>query len=166
MRTDLIDQARAPGEDPAHAPGTTRPALTITEAVAATGAHRATLKRRLGRGDLPGAWQEERAGVRTWLIPVEDLLAAGFRPHAPRRGDPGAPQAPAPPWGQGAVLEREVEEWRQRAEQWRREAEVYRARAEERERALSHLEEALKTVRELGPGPRSDRRRRWWRRNG
>lgn len=84
----------------------------------------------------------------------------------PHRRHRSSPQAAAPPSGQGAVLEREVEEWRQRAEQWRREAEVYRARAEERQRAVSHLEEALKTVRELGPGPRSDRRRRWWRKNG
>ncbi|XQE90424.1 helix-turn-helix domain-containing protein [Streptomyces microflavus] len=53
----------------------TRPMLTQREAATACGVSRSTIRRREA-GDLPGAVSDETRG---WLIPVDDLLAAGFR---------------------------------------------------------------------------------------
>ncbi|MEV3898351.1 helix-turn-helix transcriptional regulator [Streptomyces anulatus] len=70
-----------------------RPMLTQREAATACGVSRSTIRRRREAGDLPGAVQDE---VRGWLIPVEDLLAAGFRLNAPSGPDvPAADSAAA-----------------------------------------------------------------------
>lgn len=70
----------------------TRPMPTQRGAATACGVSRRTIRRRREAGDLPGAVQDE---VRGWLIPVDDLLAAGFRLHAPSGPDDAAPPAPA-----------------------------------------------------------------------
>ncbi|MEV4046681.1 helix-turn-helix domain-containing protein [Streptomyces sp. NPDC049744] len=64
---------------------TTRPLLTQREAAAACGVSRTTIRRRREAGELPGAVLDDDRG---WLIPVEDLLAAGFRLNAPAPPDP------------------------------------------------------------------------------
>ncbi|MFJ5129950.1 helix-turn-helix transcriptional regulator [Streptomyces sp. NPDC088555] len=69
---------------------TTRPMLTQREAAAACGVSRTTIRRRREANDLPGAVQDPQRG---WLIPIDDLLAAGFRLHAP--AGPDASTAPA-----------------------------------------------------------------------
>ncbi|MFF0408679.1 helix-turn-helix transcriptional regulator [[Kitasatospora] papulosa] len=61
-----------------------RPMLTQREAAAACGVSRTTIRRRREAGDLPGAVQDP---VRGWVIPVDDLLAAGLRLHAPSPPD-------------------------------------------------------------------------------
>lgn len=66
---------------------TTRPMLTQREAAAACGVSRTTIRRRREAGELPGAVQDPHRG---WLIPVDDLLAAGFRLHAPAPPDGSA----------------------------------------------------------------------------
>lgn len=71
----------------------TRPMLTQREAATACGVSRTTIRRRREAGDLPNAVQDPQRG---WLIPVEDLLAAGLRLHAPT-----GPDVPAPPAGDG-----------------------------------------------------------------
>jgi hypothetical protein len=63
---------------------TTRPMLTQREAAAACGVSRTTIRRRREGGDLPGAVRDPARG---WLIPVDDLLAAGFRLNAPTPPD-------------------------------------------------------------------------------
>ncbi|ROV64512.1 helix-turn-helix transcriptional regulator [Streptomyces globisporus] len=68
----------------------TRPMLTQREAATACGVSRTTIRRRRDAGDLPGAVQDEARG---WLIPVGDLLAAGFRLNAP--AGPDSPDVPA-----------------------------------------------------------------------
>ncbi|MFB6878962.1 helix-turn-helix domain-containing protein [Streptomyces sp. NPDC056323] len=68
---------------------TTRPMLTQREAATACGVSRTTIRRRQA-GDLPNAVEDPRRG---WLIPVEDLLAAGLRLNAP--AGPDADTAPA-----------------------------------------------------------------------
>ncbi|MEV7659886.1 helix-turn-helix domain-containing protein [Streptomyces anulatus] len=71
----------------------TRPMLTQREAATACGVSRTTIRRRREAGDLPGAVQDESRG---WLIPVEDLLAAGLRLNAPAGPDvPAADSAAA-----------------------------------------------------------------------
>ncbi|MES9558856.1 MULTISPECIES: helix-turn-helix domain-containing protein [unclassified Streptomyces] len=69
---------------------TTRPMLTQREAATACGVSRTTIRRRREANDLPGAVQDPQRG---WLIPIDDLLAAGFRLHAP--AGPDASTAPA-----------------------------------------------------------------------
>ncbi|MFD4764260.1 helix-turn-helix transcriptional regulator [Streptomyces sp. NPDC058439] len=61
-----------------------RPMLTQREAATACGVSRTTIRRRREAGDLPGAVQDSQRG---WLIPVDDLLAAGFRLNAPASPD-------------------------------------------------------------------------------
>ncbi|MFE9853484.1 helix-turn-helix transcriptional regulator [Streptomyces sp. NPDC005576] len=72
----------------------TRPLLNQREAAAACGVSRTTIRRRREAGDLPGAVQDPQRG---WLIPVEDLLAAGFRLHAPAGPDEVTAVMPAGP---------------------------------------------------------------------
>jgi hypothetical protein len=66
---------------------TTRPMLTQREAASACGVSRTTIRRCREAGDLPGAVQDPARG---WLIPVEALLAAGFRVNAPAPPDANA----------------------------------------------------------------------------
>ncbi|MEU9261732.1 hypothetical protein ACN6LF_005665 [[Kitasatospora] papulosa] len=64
------------------------------------------MRRRHEAGDLPGAEQDP---VRGWVIPVDDLLAAGLRLHAPSPPDevasPVAQERPVGPMAeeQGTV---------------------------------------------------------------
>ncbi|MFI1452103.1 helix-turn-helix transcriptional regulator [Streptomyces virginiae] len=71
----------------------TRPMLTQREAAAACGVSRTTIRRRREAGELPHAVQDPERG---WMVPVDDLLAAGFRLNAPAPADQAAP-APADP---------------------------------------------------------------------
>ncbi|MEV6080969.1 helix-turn-helix domain-containing protein [Streptomyces sp. NPDC052069] len=68
----------------------TRPMLNQREAATACGVSRTTIRRRREAGALPNAVEDP---VRGWLIPVEDLLAAGFRLNAP--APPDAVSVPA-----------------------------------------------------------------------
>lgn len=136
---------------------TLRPVLTLSEAVEACGVSRATLKRRLGANELPGAYKDDEG---SWRLPVDALLAAGFRLHRPE-----PVHEPPVPQGHDPSL---VEELRERVARLSTELAEARARAEERDRALSTLELALRT---LGPAPTPPAgeppvtpRRRWWRR--
>ncbi|MFB7983800.1 helix-turn-helix transcriptional regulator [Streptomyces vinaceus] len=77
-----------------------RPMLTQREAAAACGVSRTTIRRRREAGDLPNSVQDAERG---WMVPVDDLLAAGFRLNAPAPADPatGAEAGPADPAGAG-----------------------------------------------------------------
>ncbi len=124
-----------------------RPELTLTDAAAACGVSRDTIDRRRKAGDFPGA----RMADGRWVIPTDDLLAAGLRLHAPA--------AEVPP-----VAPDEVEQLRGQLAAARAEADRWRAVAEERDRAVSLAELALRAL----PAPQAPiegpRRRAWWRR--
>lgn len=144
-----------------------RPMLTQREAAAACGVSRSTIRRRREAGDLPGAVSDETRG---WLIPVGDLLAAGFRLNAPAGPDATA----ASPAGTGerhqghqhglddvAALRAELERVRQEhalavaeAEHGRRlaEAEARHLRAELAAR-VEHIADLQQRVRALMPAP-------------
>ncbi|WP_405533831.1 helix-turn-helix domain-containing protein (plasmid) [Streptomyces avidinii] len=84
----------------------TRPMLTQREAAAACGVSRSTIRRRREAGDLPGSFQDPERG---WMVPVDDLLAAGFRLNAPAPPDQASPAsagpaAPSDGEGQDAVV--------------------------------------------------------------
>ncbi|MGW2586244.1 helix-turn-helix transcriptional regulator [Streptomyces virginiae] len=68
--------------------------LTQREAATACGVSRTTIRRRREAGDLPNAFQDPDRG---WMVPVDDLLAAGFRLNAPAPPDPPAPAEAGPP---------------------------------------------------------------------
>ncbi|MFD9081669.1 helix-turn-helix transcriptional regulator [Streptomyces erythrochromogenes] len=76
----------------------TRPMLTQREAAAACGVSRSTIRRRREAGELPGSVEDP---VRGWMIPVDALLAAGFRLNAP--APPDSDTSPAPEAGSGAA---------------------------------------------------------------
>lgn len=162
-----------------------RPALTISEAARAAGLDRRTIRRYLDAERFGSAYRDPGDGY--WRIPVDALLAAGVRLHAPADDGqaPGGqsrgsvtPGAHPPPGGMGIP----VDDWRSRAL-------VAEARLEERERLVEALEQALRAL-QAGPeapgvgspvpvpprpemSPRSTSqpivatptpRRRWWRR--
>lgn len=143
----------------------TRPMLTQREAATACGVSRTTIRRRREAGDLPNSVQDE---VRGWLIPVDDLLAAGLRLHAPAEPDKTAPPAPA---GKGAdavdqehdaiALRAELENLRHEhalavaeAEHGRQlaEAEAEHLRAQLAARA-DHIADLQRTLKALMPTP-------------
>ncbi|WP_333753853.1 hypothetical protein [Streptomyces sp. IBSBF 2394] len=78
---------------------------------------RTTIRRRREAGELPGAVLDDDRG---WLIPVEDLLAAGFRLNAPAPPDqkevgdqaPAATQQATAPDETTAALRSELERLR------------------------------------------------------
>jgi hypothetical protein len=174
----------APTDVAAGPPTPARPRLSVSAAARACGVSRRTIHRRLAEQAFPEAVQAEDG---TWSIPVEDLLAAGLRLHAPATGVPihaqgadGAAHAPAQGEEQGAhrpgqevgALRAALDAAERRAVEAERRVEVLEAVASERGRALATLELAL---RALQPGPSSPApqgtgdspaspRSRWWRR--
>ncbi|MFH9959708.1 helix-turn-helix transcriptional regulator [Streptomyces roseolus] len=145
-----------------------RPLLTQREAAAACGVSRSTIRRRREAGDLPGCVQDEERG---WLIPVEALLAAGFRLNAPAPPEdaapatPGGSATPAPAEaGEGvAELRAELERERERqallreVEQARHEAALAAAEAQHLREQLAardgHIEDLRSALRALSPAP-------------
>ncbi|MGW3503019.1 helix-turn-helix transcriptional regulator [Streptomyces globisporus] len=154
----------------------TRPMLTQREAAAACGVSRTTIRRRREAGDLPGAVQDPARG---WLIPVPDLLAAGFRLNAPAGPDTPAADSPAEHGGNHrqehggdqsdvARLRAELERLRHdhalavaEAEHGRRLAELEAGhlreqlgvRAEQLAAQAAHISDLQQTVRALMPAP-------------
>ncbi|MFH9090947.1 helix-turn-helix domain-containing protein [Streptomyces sp. NPDC017673] len=122
---------------------TRRPLLTQREAAAACGVSRTTIRRRREAGELPGSVLDEERG---WLIPVEDLLAAGFRLNAPAPPDdqaaPGAEETAADSRGQAGAAELRAELDRLRHEHELQLAEERNARALA-ETEVRHLRERL-----------------------
>lgn len=147
---------------------TPRPLLTQREAADACGVSRTTIRRRREAGELPGAVLDENRG---WLIPVEDLLAAGFRLNAPAPpdapsgkgvGDPtlAGSQDPAPDES-AAALRTELErlrhehalalaEERNARQLAQAEARHLKERLEERG---AHIEDLQRALAALTPAP-------------
>ena len=111
--------------------------LTITQAAAAAGVHPRTIRRHLPR--FPGAHQSGRSGAGPWLIPVADLLAAGFQVNAVEGETPEIRDTGALPMDELEALRSEVADLRRRAE-------VAEAHAEERERVIEAQAVALRAL--------------------
>lgn len=142
------DTATTDGTDTATTDARQRPSLTLSEAATATATSRSTVRRRLDAGELPSAWREDGPdGPATgpWRIPVNDLLAAGFRLNRPAdagQGEDG--QQPAADSSDGA--RDELAELRRQLAEARAEAERWRAVADERQAALGRADLALRAV--------------------
>ncbi|MFC8010831.1 helix-turn-helix transcriptional regulator [Streptomyces cinereoruber] len=144
---------------------TPRPLLTQREAATACGVSRSTIRRRREAGELPGCVQDEERG---WLIPVEALLAAGFRLNAPAPSEDAAPAgstAPAAgPVAAGvmgedvAALRAELERERQAHLEARHQAELAAAEAGHLRAQLAaketHIEDLRTALRALAPAPK------------
>jgi len=68
-----------------------RPALTLTEAAKATKVSRKTLRRRLDSDEFPNARRLDGptgTGTGPWVVPIADLLSAGFTLHSPNDDPP------------------------------------------------------------------------------
>ncbi|MYV70399.1 helix-turn-helix domain-containing protein [Streptomyces sp. SID2131] len=143
---------------------TARPLLTQREAASACGVSRSTIRRRREAGELPGCVQDEERG---WLIPVEALLAAGFRLNAPAPPEDAAPAGPvapaAGPVSAGAVgedvaaLRAELERERRAHLEARHQAELAAAEAGHLRTQLAaketHIEDLRTALRALAPAP-------------
>ncbi len=143
---------------------TSRPMLTQREAAAACGVSRTTIRRRREAGELPGSVLDDERG---WLIPVDDLLAAGFRLHAPTPPDKTGPEEATAGTGQ-TDDPGEVAELRAELERLRHEQELVlsqerhaRALAEAEARHLKerlderaqHIEDLQRAIAALTPAP-------------
>ena len=135
-----------------------RPELTLTEAAKAAAVSRKTIRRRLDADEFPNARRlSSGAGPAAgpWVIPVADLLAAGFQLHQQDTPDPEPIQTEQPEPELAAEvtrLEAELETERTRratAEALREAADQLRASAE---RNADDLRTALRML-EAGPQP-------------
>ena len=137
-----------------------RPTFTAPEAVAATGKSRRQIGRMLAAGELVGA--HKIAGE--WTIPLEALLAAGLRLHAPSPPDATLSTTSPPDTTSSAELEL------LRAENVRlsHRAELAEALATERAEALDDLRTSLDDLRSViskfPPALEAARSKRWFRR--
>lgn len=129
-----------------------RPALTLSEAAAACGRGRSTIRRYLDADRFPGAFREPgEAGPETgpWRIPLEDLIAAGLTPN---RSGPAAGLAHETPLRTAVSGADDEPDWRIRAL-------VAEARLEERAATVVALEGRVgaleRMMRMLEPGPLS-----------
>lgn len=149
--------------------------FTISEAAAACGVSRDTVKRHRADGKYPHALQDSTG---TWLIPLADLLADGLTPNGAATDAETEDADRAEALGAALVartdapgdIPRAVDERRI----WELEAENRRLRdvLAERDRALTLAEQALRALPAgpppPGPTPGHDApapgRRPWWRR--
>lgn len=143
---------------------TDRPELTLTEAATAAGVSRKTIRRRLDADEFPNAQRlDGPAGTATgpWVIPVTDLLVAGFALNAP--DTPPEPAAPLPvDTDRVADLAATVENLRTELATERIRREAADALLESSNRNADDLRNAL---RMLEAGPQPIRRRHWWNRS-
>ncbi|MGY4973483.1 helix-turn-helix domain-containing protein [Streptomyces nigrescens] len=140
----------------------TRPLLTQIEAAEACGVSRTTIRRRRTDGVFPGAVQDPKRG---WMIPIEDLLAAGFHPNAPRGAPAGTAAKPGRTLAGGdqeaeqlrAELQRlqhehELELERAKSAQKLAETEVRHLKGQLHERG-QHIESLQRALAALTPAP-------------
>ena len=129
--------------------------VTIRDAAVASGIDRRALTRQLNDGAFPNAFRERSAeGVAKgpWLIPVDDLVAAGIALDEPRVGNhngttPSKEQSSVGP--SATELRAELDAVRAELAEERGRRRVAEALAEERATAIETLRDALKTMEAL-----------------
>jgi hypothetical protein len=140
----------------------TRPELSISEAAAAAGVDRRTIRRKLDAGDFPNASRGDgRQGPATgpWVIPVTDLLGAGLQLHAPTQEAAGQSAPNEKP------VVSDLERLQVELAEWRRRAELAEAIAVERDRTIEVQSAAMRMLNVGQPTAESSQQRRWWNRD-
>lgn len=162
--------------------------LTLTQAARRCGVSRSAVRRALDGGSLPGAVQSED-DRGTWLVPVQDLVAAGLLSETEQVADspeqvadrspdrsPDSPEQSTEQVGPGVGLVRwedvqglvaqlvTAQDDRARTETDLR---VATFRLEQAEAETERLRQELQTVRaQSEQSEQSEPVRRWWRRSG
>lgn len=125
--------------------------LTLTEASAAMGVSKDTLKRALRAGKLPNARQRDDDN-RTWEVPVGDLTAAGYRP---KPADPAPVVVPMPHMSyESGDVDSELRELRERVERLQHELTVARTLSDERAARIADLQMAMSLLSQLATDER------------
>lgn len=121
-----------------------RPSWTLSQAVERTKASRTTLKRLIASNAFPGAYKDTRG---RWLIPLNDLIAAGYSPVSSIEGlAPTAEETTqAGDAGEIEALRAELRVMRAERDAARAIAEAHEHRADAAERALRLLEAPKRT---------------------
>ncbi|GAA0699644.1 hypothetical protein GCM10010260_84290 [Streptomyces filipinensis] len=125
-----------------------RPRLSLRAAADACGVSLSTMRRHRENGSFPGARRDPKAG---WTVPVEDLLAAGFRLNAPgptaaeEEQRQGVAEVPAGPGAAARVaeLERDLLAERHRRELAEAEARSLGAQLAAKDENLADLRRAM-----------------------
>lgn len=142
---------------------TTRQAWTITEVAQRCGVSKSTVRRYRESGRFPSAWKDDS---QQWRIPLEDLLAVGWKPV-----DPDRVSEPAPPVSGPTERERELESLlaveRAKREAAERIADMAQESVEDLRRAMRMLEAGSVSNPEPAPAapvsaPMEAPRKRWW----
>jgi hypothetical protein len=150
---------------------TERPAWTLSRAAEECGVSRDTLKRRRAAGEFPNAYMDTRG---KWLIPVNDLLAAGFKPG----GRPLVQEDTAPVHAPVQTPDSQANELLQQVQLLQVQLDAERNMRHAAERNAEDLRLALRMIEAAPPSatstdtkpehssdpsePLTPRRRRWW----
>jgi predicted component of type VI protein secretion system len=158
------------------APSTERPHFSFREAADICAVSKITIRRAHDAGKFANEWRA--AGFKgpasgEWRVPIEDLLAAGFKPHA-ANSSPQAPRGPqaataAPPLSPPPAVAVDVLEPHSRIAELERELADERHRRELAEAIAAeqraHLVDLRQALLILNPGPPPVKRRWWTRRS-
>lgn len=140
---DLMDTPMNTPQDTTSEPVMTqRPVLTIAQAAEATSTSESTIRRKIKAGVFEHAFQEhpgEDVPNNTWFIPIEDLIAAGYKVNAPTPPDEGSGE-------QVIDLRDGIDEKDLRIVRLEGERDVWRAKAEERERTIDMTDRAMRIL--------------------
>ncbi|WP_287901545.1 helix-turn-helix domain-containing protein [Arthrobacter sp.] len=143
-----------------------RPRWSAAEAARRCGVGRATIQRALDDGRITGAEKTDDG----WRIPVESLLAAGFKPTAPPKDDtshqeqpskgdrdhdrtPGEDARYAALQAEVEALTRNLDHERARREQAEQRAEHAQQLAADRAQHIDHLATAMRLIEARTPTP-------------
>lgn len=143
---------------------TTRQAWTITEVAQRCGVSKSTVRRYREAERFPNAWKDD---AQQWRIPIEDLLAVGWKPIDPNRVSEPA-EALSVPSERVRELEGLLALERTRREAAERIAAMAEQNADDLRRAMRILEAAPVSTPEPAPDvpvsvpPEAPRKRRWW----
>lgn len=111
--------------------------LTLTQAAEACLSSKSTIRRRLNEGAFPNSFREPEDGP--WLIPVPDLIAAGFRVNSPVPVIDLTDDTPRVDGSSTHKLELELAKARGDVDRWR-------AVADERDRTITGFERVMRLL--------------------
>jgi excisionase family DNA binding protein len=123
--------------------------FTIAEAATACGVSKRTIRRKIEKKDLENAFQDSK---KRWKIPLEDLLAAGYKVNEAKNVDP---QAKTPDQA------KEEAPKDTRLEDLEKQLNAYRERCLIAEAKLEYADKLIKVLE----APKENSKRRWFKRS-
>ena len=137
--------------------------LTVSQAAAAAGVHRNTVRKRVRAGQVPGAYLHPGTNGDEWRIPLASVeaLRTAQRPVVSTLTTPPDTELVA----RVRQLEQELEQARSDAERSKADAALERAVAQERAMTIQALTAAIARLPMIEATTSEPTRRRWWRRS-